>query len=70
MKVKCIKAYYDLQLKKSVNVGEVYDVTDERAEELGSANNKAGVVLVEVLPDTEPQAAEKPAKGRKKKQEE
>lgn len=66
MRVRCVKEYYDLQIKKTVTVGEVYDVSEARAEELASTNNKAGAVLVEMLPD----ASEKAAKGRKKKQEE
>lgn len=65
MRVKCVKEYYDLQLKKTVQVGEVYDVAEERAMELASTNNKAGAVLVEM----QPEPAEKAAKGRKKKQE-
>ena len=65
MRVKCVKEYYDLQLKKPVQIGEVYDVPEDRAMELAGTNNKACAVLVEML--TEP--SEKAAKRRKKKQE-
>ena len=34
MKVKCIKRYSDVKLKKIVEVGEILDVDDERAEHL------------------------------------
>ena len=34
MKVKCIKRYSDFKLKKIVEVGEILDVDDERAEHL------------------------------------
>ena len=31
MKVKCIKRYSDVKLKKIVEVGDILDVDDERA---------------------------------------
>ena len=34
MKVKCIKCYSDVKLKKIVEVGDILDVDDERAEHL------------------------------------
>lgn len=34
MKVKCIKRYSDIKLKKIVEVGDILDVDDERAEHL------------------------------------
>ena len=37
MKVKCTKFYHDLQLKKDINEGEEFEVTEERAEVLFNA---------------------------------
>ena len=37
VKVKCIKEYYDLLLKKSITLDEELDVTEERANELITA---------------------------------
>ncbi len=34
VKVKCIKRYSDIKLKKIVEVGDILDVDDERAEHL------------------------------------
>ena len=34
MKVKCIKRYSDIKLKKIVEVGDILEVDDERAEHL------------------------------------
>lgn len=34
MKVKCIKCYSDIKLKKIVEVGDILDVDDERAKHL------------------------------------
>ena len=34
MKVRCIKRYNDIKLKKIVEVGDILDVDDERAEHL------------------------------------
>ena len=49
MRVKCIKAYYDLELKKAISVGEEFDTTTARGQALTSTNNKAGMVLCEEL---------------------
>lgn len=49
MKIKCTKAYYDLLLKKSINVGDILEVEDARAEELTTKNNKAGEVLAVIV---------------------
>lgn len=53
MKVKVIKSYNDLQLKRVVKVGETLDVSEERAKELITDDNKAGYPLCEVF--TEPE---------------
>ena len=34
LKLKCIKRYSDVKLKKIVEVGDILDVDDERAEHL------------------------------------
>jgi hypothetical protein len=62
MEIKCIKAYYDLKLKKSINVGDILEVEDARAEELTTTNNKAGQVLAEVVEEV----VEAPVKKRRK----
>ena len=62
MKVKAIKQYYDLDLKKVVKAGDEFEVTNARAKELSTANNKAGKKLVEIISTGET------AKGKKKKE--
>ena len=47
--VKAIKNYYDLQLEHSVETGEEFKVSEARAEELSTANNKAGEPLVKIV---------------------
>jgi len=51
MKVKAIKDYYDLKLKKNVLVkdNEVFEVSEERAKELTTADNKAGYPVCVVV---------------------
>lgn len=49
MQVKCIESYYDLIQKKSIKVGEVFEVSKERAQELATSDNKAGFPLVVIL---------------------
>lgn len=50
MKVKAVLNYYDKELKKDITVGEILDVTKERAEVLlkgnTSSNNKPFVKVV------------------------
>ena len=72
--IKVIKPYYDLELKKNVAVDDELTVSDDRAAELCSKNNKAGIILAELVtePDTEPDAepdTEPVKKSRKKKTE-
>ena len=62
MKVKCIKSYYDLKLNKTINVGDEFEVTEARAKELSSVNNRAGSVLVEMITTTT--TTDKVAKGK------
>ena len=58
MKVKCIKRYSDIKLKKSVEVGDILEVDDERAEHLIQEG------VAEITKETE-KAAEKAA-GKEK----
>ena len=67
MKVKCVKEYYDLQLKKTVKVGEELEVTAARGKELTTVNNKAGVILCEEV--ATPTTTEKVVKKATKKKE-
>ena len=59
MKVKCMKNYTDLVLGRMVKRGEVLDVSEERAEELTTANNKSGYILCAKV--AEPEKAEEVA---------
>ena len=69
MRVKCVKAYYDLELKKNVSVGEEFDVTTARGQALTSTDNKAGMVLCEELvAATDAPEGEPVKKSRKKKE--
>ena len=75
-KIKVIKPYYDLELKKNIAVDDELTVSDDRAAELCSKNNKAGIILAEYVtesePDTEPDndsESEPVKKSRKKKME-
>ena len=62
MRVRCVKAYKDLQLKRLVKAGEELEVADARATVLCGAN------VAEAL--TTPEVVTKPApKSRKKKSE-
>ena len=45
MKIKILTEYNDLQLKRRVKVGEILDVSEERAKELTTTNNKAHMIL-------------------------
>lgn len=49
MKVRAIREYYDLELKKSVKVGDELTVSAARGKALSSKNNKAGYILCEVI---------------------
>lgn len=61
MKVKCIKTYHDMQLKRLVKAGEEYEVSDARGKELTTSNNRAGYALCEEVttPTTEKVATKK-----------
>ena len=61
VKVKCILNYYDTKLNKSVDIGEEFDVTDDRAKQLV----KAKVAELVTTPTTEKVAT---PKTRKKKE--
>ena len=60
MRVKITTDYNDTQLKRAVKADEELDVTDARGKKLLEA--KVAVEIAEPV-------AEKPAKGRKKKEE-
>lgn len=64
-KIKVIKDYYDLELKKNVSVDDELTVSDDRAAELCSVNNKAGIILAELI--TEPDTESEPVKKSRKK---
>ena len=64
-KVKVIKPYYDLKLKKSFAAGAEVEMTDERAVELSGNHNAMGCPLVEILAATTP-TTEKVAKAKAK----
>lgn len=66
MKVKCIKDYYDIELKKTVVKDTEFEVADARGKALISHNNKAGHPLCEEVTTTTP---EKVVKQRPKKKE-
>jgi hypothetical protein len=67
--IKCIKTYFDLQLNKTVNVGDELKVSDARADELTTNNNKAGYQLCEVVEVIE-EVKEEPKKKRASKKKE
>ena len=78
MRVRCIEAYYDLELKKNIKAGDEYELTEERAKELSSVDNKAKRILVEILGEVKTDTAELKAatapttekkRGRAKKKE-
>lgn len=60
MKVKCIKDYNDLQLKRLVTEGEELDVTEERAKVL------FGAKVAEKVPTPPTEVATKAKATRKK----
>lgn len=49
MKVKALRDYNDLQLKKLIKAGTEFQVPEKRAKELASTNNASGMVLVEIV---------------------
>ena len=65
MRVKCIKDYYDIELKKTVVKGAEFEVADARGKALTTHNNKAGEPLCEEVPTPTP---ERVVKQRKKKE--
>ena len=65
VKVKVIKQYYDLKLKKSLSIGAEVEMTEDRAAQLSTTNNAIGVPLVEILATTTP-TTEKVAKAKPK----
>ena len=73
MKVRAIKDYYDLELKKTVKIGEEITVSAARGKALTTKNNKAGYALCEIVeadaattPTTE-EVAEAKAEPKKKR---
>ena len=62
MRVKAIKYYNDTQLKRLVEVGEVFDVAEARAKALVKAN------VCEIIADPTPTTEKVATKTRKKKE--
>ena len=60
MKVKAIKDYFDLELNRTIQNLEEFEVSAARAKELSSTENKARQKLVEII---------EPAKKKVKKSE-
>ena len=67
MRVRAIKDYYDLELKKTVKIGEEFTVTAARGGALTTKNNKAGYALCEVIEATTPTTEEVAEAAPKKK---
>ena len=70
MKIKCIESYYDMQLKKNININDVYVVNEARAKELTTNNNaarRALAVVVEEAPTPTTEKVEGAKKGAKKR---
>ena len=63
MKIKCIEAYYDMKLKKNININDILEVDEARGKELTSKYNKAGRALAVLVEDTTP-TTEKVAKKK------
>lgn len=62
MRVRCVKGYNDLQLKRLVNVGEELEVNEDRADQLIIAK-----VCEELATPTTPEVATKAAPKKSKK---
>ena len=60
MLVRCKKPYYDLEFKRKVEYGEIFEVSEERGEELTTVNNKTRYILCEKV--AEPEKAPEPIK--------
>lgn len=58
MKVKALKTYYDLVLKKEIKEGQEVEMTEERAAELSTEKNKTGLKLVEIMETAEQETPE------------
>lgn len=69
MRVKAIKEFYDLERKKSVLVGDEFEVSVARGKALTSVNNKAGAVLCEDITPTTDEAEKTPVKKARAKKE-
>lgn len=64
MRVKAKEKYFDLELNRSVNAGEEFEVSNERGKALTTAANRARRALCEEVaaptPTTEKVAVKKP----------
>ena len=65
MKIKCIEAYYDMQLKKNININDVFEVNEARAKQLTTNNNAARRALAVVVEEATTPTTEK-VEGAKK----
>ncbi len=66
MKIKCIEAYYDMKLKKNININDVYEVTKARAEELTTKNNNARRILAVIVEEAPTPTTEKVVEPKKR----
>ena len=67
MKIKCIEAYYDMKLKKNININDVLEVDEARGAELTTKNNKAGRALAVVVEEATTPTTGKVAEAEPKK---
>ena len=49
MRVRAIKDYHDLELKKLIVAGTEFEVAEARGKALSTNNNASGIPLVEVI---------------------
>ena len=66
MKIKCIESYYDMQLKKNININDIYEVNEARAKELTTKNNAARRALAVVVEKATAPTTEKVAEPKKR----
>lgn len=70
MRVKAIRNYFDKNLMRVVETGEVIEVTGDRANVLCSTNNESSMIMCERVADPEPKPVAKPkGKGGRPKKE-
>lgn len=70
MQVRALKDYYDITLKQTIKKGQEVEMTEERAKELSTKENKAKMKLVEIINEepktvSESDTEKEPKKKRK-----